>query len=207
MSSARRLAALLAVAGVVTLTSCSPAAPASPPAKVDASSVPAPVEAEPTPESNLNEHGMVPMTYEDAAVIYYPGTDDIAVSMTVSSVTRNFQCTDELWATYPEKGEHVALNMTITTDVNYEKLSGNQPMRLFWHDFYYRTADTAERSEIGTGGIGCVPEDVDMPLDIPAGQTITHPYIIDVPQNATSITWEPTTFVVPDLGGWEWPLK
>jgi hypothetical protein len=192
----RRLAALVTVVAAITLTTGCSAAPPAPSAKADVSSTPAPVEVE-------QEPSYTPLTFDDTAVIYYPGTKDIAASMKISSVTRDVECPHP-WAPPITLGEMIALNMTITTDEDYQTITANEHLQLL-EDVYFTAADDEVQKAIA--GFGCAGEGEEIPPAVPAGGTFTYPHFIDVSPDVTSVVWEPSQFIFEDISGWEWQLE
>jgi hypothetical protein len=153
--------------------------------------------------ATVNKPGNVPVEIGKAHAIAFPGTNKTAVTVTLRSVKSGIQCTQQ-FAPSATLGQHIAVDMELTTAKDYESLTGGQPLRLFGNDFSAVVADGQPLVPLILDG-GCV--DNEFPLDVPAGATSSGVLILDAPVDTEALAWNPSTFEFKFDAPWEWPLS
>jgi hypothetical protein len=167
----------------------------------------APIANESSTPPPVTEPALIDKALGEPAKIFFVDGQD-AVTVTVESVQRNFVCTSTVGFALPsQKGEYVALTISVATSADYESLSGNQPMRLFYQDFYSVNEQGEPGEPDSAVGAGCIDEDQQLPLDIPAGEVSKGVMVLDVAPGTPSIAWMPSVFNLDNTEGWVWPLS
>jgi len=178
-------AALVLLAGCSSPTT-SPSAPSTPSAPQ---------------QPQLNAHGAIPTRLGEPVVITYPGTDKAAVTITIDKIQTNLSCTEQ-FAIPAQSGQYLGLSVTVTTDADYEKLTGGGSMRIYGNDFSTATSADGPLTSVNGSG-GCVADE--FPLDVLAGATTSGIDVLDVPLGVTSLVWNQSTFST-EVPAREWPV-
>lgn len=156
------------------------------------------------PEANANEYGAERELLQvgEQGGWTYPGTDDLGFGLTVTNIVLDPVCEGEEFfpAQAPENGRFVELTIEAVTATDYERATGTQ-LAFTWDAFASETAD-GRVVQSTAAAMTCLPLDAGFEGGALApGFTQTARFVVDVPVDATGVSWNPL-----GDGGFSWAL-